>query len=175
MHQRILLALFVGSLCAVAGGQTNGDVQSTGNATAVTVPVQSDTSQPQPKKKGRHVYTNDDVKAADPNDTPAASPAGNAAGAADATKADHSSGSKKSAKKADPTAIAAQQAKVDDLKSQVDGETKVVADIQRLISQDPSRAANMGPGLAKQQGDLTDLQKKFSEAQQQLDSMKNSK
>jgi len=183
MRKTLLFATIVGSLSVLASAQTSTDQQAQ-PATAVTQASQAAADQTPAtvapvKKKAKHVYTSDDMKAADPNDVPSVSSSssgGDSAGTpGSAAKDDKTAKSKKTAKKIDPAAVAAQQAKVDDLKGQVDGENKVIANIQRLIAEQPSRAANMGPGLNKQQSDLTDLQKQLSTAQSQLDSMKNPK
>jgi hypothetical protein len=176
MRKILFTALFIASIGTAADAQTSTD---TASQTAAT-PAASAQADPSgaPKKKVKHVYTSEDFKAADPKDTApqsSASASDSAANASDSKDDKSGKGTKKAAKKADPDAVAAQQAKVDNLKQQVDGETHVVADIQRLIDQEPSRASSMGAGLAKQQSDLTDLKKQLDSAQSQLDTMKNPK
>lgn len=182
MRQLLITALFIASAAFSAIAQASTDTQAQQPSTAVTpaAPASTDASAP-PKKKAKHVYTSEDMKAADPNDMPSSAStsgdtgAASVAGASDTGKDEKGKSAKKSAKKPGQEEIAAQQAKVDDLKQQVDGTSKVVADIQRLIDQEPSRAAGMGAGLAKNQSDLADLKKQLDSAQSQLDAMKNPK
>jgi hypothetical protein len=170
-------------------GQTTGtQSQSTTTTPSTTPSAQTDTPPTAtptdtvpPKKKVKHVYTSDDMKPADPNDIPSAASssasgtAGAGANAGDAAKDNKDSNPKKKAKPADPDAIAAQQAKVDEAKKQVDGLTGIVANLQRLINDQPSRAQTIGEGLQMQQNNLVDAKKQLTDAQQQLDAMKNPK
>ncbi len=172
------LFLCVGS--AMAFGQTSSSTADQQPSAVTVTPAQpqaADTTTP-PKKK-KHIYTSEEFKAADPNDTPSPGASGDstgansAAGAAgDTAKADKSTTAKKS-KKPDQAAIDKQQAKVDDLKQQVNGETNVIASLQKQIADVPSRADAMGPGLAKQQSDLVKMQKDLADEQSKLDAMKN--
>jgi hypothetical protein len=182
MRSAIITTLLLCGSCVLAFGQSTNNTtnQQPSAVTTAPAPVQNTNTPPAPPKK-KHVYTSEDFKPANPNDTPSASAAADsgssAAGASGVTPAkdDKSAKSKAPAKKADQAAIDKQQAKVDNLKQQVDGETKVIADIQRLIDQEPSRAAGMGAGLAKQQTDLVQMKKDLTDAQSQLDAMKNPK
>jgi hypothetical protein len=187
MRRILLSAIFVGSLSVAAYCQTATDQQAqqpAASSQATAQPAtQASTDQPAPpKKKAKRVYTSEDMKAADPNDIPSpasSSSGGGAAGAsadaaAGAGKDDKSSKSKKT-KKIDPDAVAAQQAKVDEAKKQVDGLTGIVANLQRLINDQPSRAQTIGEGLQMQQNNLVDAKKQLADEQAQLDAMKNPK
>lgn len=175
MRHTLLVVLIIGSFGTLGWAQS---ASGTAPATAGTSTTQTDANV-QPKKKAKHVYTSDDMKAANPNDVPSATTS-SSGGVAGGTKAvddpkNDKAAKQKTAKKVDPGAVAAQQAKVDELKKQVNGLTSVVGDIQRLINEKPSRAEGMGAGLAQQQKDLTQAQKQLADAQSELDGMKNPK
>ncbi len=173
--------LCVGS--AMALGQTSSGTADQQPSAVTVTPAQPQAADPTtPPKKKKHVYTSEDFKAADPNDTPSPTASGDSAGAgsaagaaSDPAKSGKSTTAKKTAKKPDQAAIDKQQAKVDELKQQVEGETNVIASLQKQIADVPSRADNMGPGLAKQQSDLVQMKKDLADAQSQLDAMKNPK
>lgn len=180
MHLRsTLFLILISSGFAVA--QDSSAVQT---AAPSATPTNQQADNPPVKKKAKRVFTNDDVKAADPKDIPAmqpdstvdsGTPAATTAASATAGKEDKNKKAGKPAKAATAEQISAAQAKVDSLKKEEAGESAVVADIQRLISEQPGRADGMGPGLAKNQSDLADTRKKLADAQQQLDALKNQK